>query len=356
MKKIVSCFLCLSFIACSDVDEQLVVDESTFDSATGQDLRYQTVSYTLDTGKPLVGTFQKKAGYTYRITVNTLSGNMDLFGHWRRDFKPWSARLESRNPGTMTDVIEFTAKESGPYFAGIVATEGGEGQIFLEEFEPPKKNHEIKRSCNKCKTQSACQEMVDDLVDEFAEYYQLGDTKITFKIGGSGACIGGIGEITCPQSFLDAGYVTDKLLFHELNHAVKNARELGDYIAGDFGVCGPTIDSCSYVFDGTTYSCKKCGSSELQAAILEGYYFGVCSGSTYRFYRQGKPSLNVDQLADRLLDNQSMLSDDDISNIWGFTLSENDLNASVLKRLDVSSTKELFWCQQFSNYSTCENL
>ena len=100
--------------------------------SSAEDLVVGSQDINLDRGRLIGFRLRKYAGSHYTITLATLRGDLDLYGHWRPDFYPWSETLMSINPGREEDSIEFTARESADYYLVVHAYQGGTGRITVD--------------------------------------------------------------------------------------------------------------------------------------------------------------------------------------------------------------------------------
>lgn len=300
---------------------------SSVDGVSGAaDLTLGASDISLEEDRLIGFRFHKQAGAHYTVTLTTTHGDLDLYGHWRSDFSPWSGRLSSTRGGRAEDQIEFTASESGNYYLIVHAYLAGYGRVVVDEEldEPVSEGYPPIAACRSCSNQADCQAMVDDLVRSFPDYASRGKA-ITFSVAGpSGYCDGFTsGVIRCPQDFLNRNIVTNKLLFHELSHQMK----AGNIKSGSSGAC----------------SNGDCGSSELQASLLEDYYFAEnCLGGNYTFTDRN----GVARVSNDFLDVLAQTSITE-AELWDFAMGREDTLSDHTSAFGVNSSSELYWSQHY---------
>lgn len=182
--------------------------------------------------------------------------------------------------------------------------------------------------CETCSSIESCQDLLDQIISVFPDYAAR-DTKITFGVWNASYCQRQGDTINCPTTWVTNGTVTNKLLFHELNHALREDRI--DSV-GDIGICS----------DG------GCNSGEFQASLLEGYYFpgpeSECMGGHYQFTDSNDVARTVADLGDALQQSPAVPEEA----LWGYAMGREDTLIPYLERFDVSTTEDLYHSQTYS--------
>lgn len=90
-----------------------------------------SASISLDKGKQIAYRITKEAGKSYQIVLEVQTGDMDLYGHWRTDFRPRSGMLTSKTR-SRRERISFTANDNGPYYVIVHATQDSTATLIVE--------------------------------------------------------------------------------------------------------------------------------------------------------------------------------------------------------------------------------
>lgn len=99
-------------------------------AVTANDLR-ASASVSLDRGRWAGFVFQKQAGVTYTISVQTTRGDIDLYTHYNRSFQPSNETKTSTLSGTATDAVSFTAQSDGPYYVYLYGYASSSGRVSV---------------------------------------------------------------------------------------------------------------------------------------------------------------------------------------------------------------------------------
>ncbi len=80
-------------------------------------------------------TFEKKAGAKYRIVLDQLTADLDLYTHYVNgvSIKPGHYQHRPFLAGTQTEVVEFEAGKDGPYYIRVFGFEAGSGRLRVIE-------------------------------------------------------------------------------------------------------------------------------------------------------------------------------------------------------------------------------
>lgn len=192
--------------------------------------------------------------------------------------------------------------------------------------EPGSGEYPSEQICQPCNSIESCQTIVDSLIPLFPDYAATAAGRtIKIKARESGFnCDGYTTDvILCGKAMIEGGkYVTNKLLFHELNHHLQ-ARKV-EY--------SKTCDSES----------GNCAPSEFQASLLEDFYFpDTCSGGSYMFTdTNGVTRASADVL--EVLGQAPTISE---SELWDYAMGRIDTLASYMTRFELAQTFELFHSQ-----------
>lgn len=185
-----------------------------------------------------------------------------------------------------------------------------------------------KLPCETCNSVESCQTLMDSITSMFPDY-SVRDKEITFAVWNESYCMRNGDTISCPAGMVSNGKVTNKLLFHELNHALReSAIAMGE---GAYGVC----------------SGGSCTSGEFQASLLEGVYFpgleSACLGGHYDFTDVNETSRNVDEL--EALIHQPPAIPEDV--LWSYAMGREDTLVPYLERFGVGSTADIYHSQTY---------
>lgn len=182
--------------------------------------------------------------------------------------------------------------------------------------------------CETCNSVASCQLLVDTLIAMFPDFVSKGQD-ITFAAGGSGYCLRSGYTITCPQTWINSDrIITNKLLFHELSHALRE--DLIWWGGGGYGAC----------------SAGSCSSSEFQASLLEDYYFPegetACGGGHYRFEDTHAVTRYPQDILHVLMKSPDAVSEDAL---WDYAMGRGDSLTPYMWRFGLDTTSELFFGQ-----------
>lgn len=186
-----------------------------------------------------------------------------------------------------------------------------------------------KQACETCNSVDSCQTLSDSIVSMFPDYAAR-DMKITFNAveGSDFWCERSGNTINCNKDIVANGKITNKLLFHELNHALKEARI-------EEGV------SASICSEGS------CSSGEFQASLLEAYYFpgpeSECGGGNYKFTDSNNEVRAVAALGEAI--QQSPVIPEGV--LWSYAMGRNDTLVPYLERFGVTETADLYHSQTY---------
>lgn len=179
--------------------------------------------------------------------------------------------------------------------------------------EPGSGEYPTEQTCQPCNSIESCQTIVDSLIPLFPDYAATGRIIEIKAEGPEGYCDAYLsGVIRCGKKMVGGGkYVTNKLLFHELNHHLQ-ARKLGK------------------------------SASEFQASLLEDFYFpDTCSGGRYTFTdTNGVTRASADVL--EVLGQAPAISE---SELWDYAMGRVDTLAPYMTRFKLAKTFELFHSQ-----------
>ncbi len=302
---------------------ELPVDPTAPGSQEIRILEAESLSWVVGTWG--VGRFEKKAGHRYVVDLTTIRGNFNLYGHYNRTFEPREHLHYSVNPGREADQIAFDASQDGEYFVLVHAKLGGSFSIYVEETRSPF-DASPSNECKSCNSKESCQDLMDEIIERFPKYKaRAAGRSLKFDTGGA-TCFAGSDTITCPAAWFARGFITNRLLFHELNHRMRTVK-----LENPGGASG----NCSN---------GACSSSEFQATLLEEKYFPVdCFGSQYKFTDSTGVKRTSGEILEKLAEHPAISE----SELWDYVLGDKDGLADYVDRFGLEETKELYHSQTY---------